>query len=134
MLVFKSQVHTSPDRSKCSIIRLLQKFLKTSKLQCFCGSCVVRRNSMYKHLFTCFFLECIDHLLQKIWWKFKFGNPILVFGSAWLEKAAQTIFFKSYITIPFYMSFRMKQSFNTEKLVKVRIWQVNFRSRKWFSQ
>ena len=77
-----------------------------------------------------FFLECINHLLQKNWWKSKFGNPILVFGNVCLEKTTEIIFFKNHITVSFYMSFQMLQSFTTEKLVKARIWYVNFRSRK----
>ena len=85
---------TNPDESKCSTIHKRQEVLKTSKLHYFCGSCVVWRNSICKYLFTWFsffILECITYLLQKNWWKSKFGNSTLVFGSACLEKTVQPI-------------------------------------------
>ena len=83
--------------------------------------------NIFLHIF--FFLECINYLLQKNWQTSKFGNPILIFRSMCLEKITETIFFRSHVTIPFYLSFWVQQSL--EKLEKVRIWQVNFRCRKW---
>ena len=42
-------------------------------------------NWICKHLFKCL-LEFICHLLQKNWWKSKFGRPILGFGNGSLNK------------------------------------------------
>ena len=67
------------------------------------------------------FSECIIHLLQKNSSKYKFGSPILDFGSVWLEISTRMTFFKQHMIILFWIAFRTKESFTTETLIEVQI-------------